>query len=98
MSTTPTTTATPVAPPLDPELPAPMAMGAGLRISMMRRLWYPQIISGFGAFLALFAVIGILTFKLHATAQQVTGVQIAYILPSAVLASMAAASAARCPV
>jgi DHA3 family macrolide efflux protein-like MFS transporter len=62
---------------IDPELPAPLGMGAVLRIPMMRRLWYAQIISVFGDFLALFAVISILTFKLHANAQQVTGVQIA---------------------
>ncbi len=41
----------------------------------MRRLWYAQIISVFGDFLALFAVISVLTFRLHANARQVTGVQ-----------------------
>jgi MFS family permease len=74
-----------------------MSMGAVLRISMMRRLWYAQIISVFGDFLALFAVIGILTFKLHATAQQVTGVQIAYMLPIAVLGIMAGVFVDRWP-
>jgi hypothetical protein len=51
----------------------------------MRRLRYAQTTTVFGDFLALFAVIAILTFKLHATAQQVTGVQIAYMLPIAIL-------------
>ena len=91
------TTTSPAATPLDPELPATMSMGAVLRISMMRRLWYAQIISVFGDFLALFAVIGILTFKLHATAQQVTGVQIAYMLPIAVLGIMAGVFVDRWP-
>jgi MFS family permease len=91
------TTTSPAATPLDPQLPAPMSMGAVLRISMMRRLWYAQIISVFGDFLALFAVIGILTFKLHATAQQVTGVQIAYMLPIAVLGIMAGVFVDRWP-
>lgn len=77
------------APPLDPELPAPLSMGEVLRISMMRRLWYAQIISVFGDFLALYAVISVLTFRLHATPQQVTGVQISYMLPIAVLGVMA---------
>ena len=76
-------------PPIDPELPAPLSMGDVMRIPMMRRLWYAQVISVFGDFLALFAVIAILTFKLHATAQQVTGVQIAYMLPIAVLGILA---------
>ena len=72
-------------------------MGAVLRIPMMRRLWYAQIISVFGDFLALFAVISILTFKLHANAQQVTGVQIAYLLPIAVLGIMAGVFVDRWP-
>ena len=79
----------PGSPAIDPELPAPLSMGAVLRIPMLRRLWYAQIISVFGDFLALFAVISVLTFKLHANAQQVTGVQIAYLLPIAVLGIMA---------
>jgi MFS family permease len=66
-----------------------MTMGEVLRITTMRRLWYAQIVSNFGDFLALFAVIGVLTFKLHATAQQVTGVQIAYLVPIAILGILA---------
>ncbi len=75
----------PAAPVLDPELPKPLSMGAVLRVTVMRRLWYAQLISLFGDFLALYAVISVLTFRLHATAQQVTGVQIAYLLPIAIL-------------
>jgi DHA3 family macrolide efflux protein-like MFS transporter len=84
-------------PPIDPELPAPLSMGDVMRIPMMRRLWYAQTISVFGDFLALFAVISILTFKLHATAQQVTGVQIAYMLPIAVLGILAGVFVDRWP-
>jgi len=84
-------------PPIDPELPAPLSMGEVMRIPMMRRLWYAQTISVFGDFLALFAVIAILTFKLHATAQQVTGVQIAYMLPIAVLGILAGVFVDRWP-
>jgi MFS family permease len=68
-----------------------------MRIPMMRRLWYAQTISVFGDFLALFAVISILTFKLHATAQQVTGVQIAYMLPIAILGILAGVFVDRWP-
>jgi MFS transporter, DHA3 family, macrolide efflux protein len=82
---------------IDPELPAPLSMGDVMRIPMMRRLWYAQTISVFGDFLALFAVISILTFKLHATAQQVTGVQIAYMLPIAVLGILAGVFVDRWP-
>jgi MFS transporter, DHA3 family, macrolide efflux protein len=84
-------------PPIDPEMPAPLSMGDVMRIPMMRRLWYAQTISVFGDFLALFAVISILTFKLHATAQQVTGVQIAYMLPIAILGILAGVFVDRWP-
>ncbi len=83
--------------PLDPELPEPLSMRGVLSIPMLRRLWYAQIISVFGDFLALFAVIGILTFRLHATAQQITGVQIAYMLPIAVLGILAGVFVDRWP-
>jgi DHA3 family macrolide efflux protein-like MFS transporter len=84
-------------PSIDPEMPAPLSMGDVMRIPMMRRLWYAQTISVFGDFLALFAVISIITFKLHATAQQVTGVQIAYMLPIAVLGILAGVFVDRWP-
>lgn len=72
-------------------------MGAVLRIAMMRRLWYAQTISVFGDFLALFAVISVLTFRLHANAQQVTGLQIAYLLPIALLGVLAGVFVDRWP-
>ena len=77
--------------------PEPLGMGAVLRIPVMRRLWYAQIVSVFGDFLALFAVIGILTFKLHGTPQQITGVQIAYLLPIAILGILAGVFVDRWP-
>lgn len=94
MSTTATRQAIP---PIDPELPAPLSMREVLSYPMLRRLWYAQIVSVFGDFLALFAVIGVLTFNLHATAQQVTGVQIAYMLPIAVLGVLAGVFVDRWP-
>src|SRR5580692_6225191 len=97
MSTTANPTAAQQNPVIDPELPAPLSMGDVLRVPMMRRLWYAQIISVFGDFLALFAVINVITFKLHANAQQVTGVQIAYMLPIAVLGILAGVFVDRWP-
>ena len=52
-----------------------------LRIDVMRRVWYAQVVSLFGDFLALFAVIAVVTFNMNGTAAQVTGLQIAYMLP-----------------
>ena len=77
--------------------PEPLSMGAVLRIPAMRRLWYAQIVSTFGDFLALFAVIGIITFKLGGTPQQVIGVQIAYLVPIAVLGIVAGVFVDRWP-
>jgi len=80
-----------------PTPPAAMSMREVLRIDTMRRLWYAQIVSNLGDFLALFAVIGFLTFKLHANAQQVTGVQIAYLVPIAILGILAGVFVDRWP-
>lgn len=77
--------------------PIPMSMRETLGIRSMRRLWYAQIVSNFGDFLALYAVIAVLTFGLHANAQQITGVQIAYSLPIAILGIMAASSSTAGP-
>ena len=52
-----------------------------LRIDVMRRVWYAQVVSLFGDFLALFAVIAVVSFRMHGTPAQLTGVQIAYMLP-----------------
>jgi MFS transporter, DHA3 family, macrolide efflux protein len=99
MSTTtnPATAASTRNPAIDPELPEPLSMRDVLRIPMLRRLWYAQIISVFGDFLALYAVITVLTFKLHANAQQITGVQIAYMLPIAILGILAGVFVDRWP-
>ena len=52
-----------------------------LRIDVMRRVWYAQMVSLFGDFLALFAVIAVVSFTMRGTPNQITGVQIAYMLP-----------------
>ena len=73
------------APNVTPAQPDPLSMGAVLGLVPMRRLWYAQIVSVLGDFLALFAVIEVITFNLHGNARQVTQLQIAYLLPIAVL-------------
>jgi MFS transporter, DHA3 family, macrolide efflux protein len=59
------------------------------RIGGLRRLWTGQLISVFGDFLALFAVIGYVSFKLHGTPEQVTGISIAYLIPLAFFGPLA---------
>jgi MFS transporter, DHA3 family, macrolide efflux protein len=59
------------------------------RIGGLRRLWIGQLISVFGDFLALFAVIGYVSFRLHGTPEQVTGISIAYLIPLAFFGPLA---------
>jgi DHA3 family macrolide efflux protein-like MFS transporter len=62
-------------------MPAPMTFRDVLGIDVMRRVWYAQIVSLFGDWLALFAVIAVVSFAMHGTPKQIIGVQIAYMLP-----------------
>ena len=72
-------------------------MAEVLRVPVMQRLWIAQLVSTFGDFLALFAVINFLTFKLHAAPEQINGLQIAYLLPIAVLGVLAGVFVDRWP-
>jgi DHA3 family macrolide efflux protein-like MFS transporter len=58
-----------------------MSFAEVLRIDVMRRVWYAQMISLFGDFLALFAVIAVVSFAMRGTPNQIIGVSIAYMLP-----------------
>jgi MFS transporter, DHA3 family, macrolide efflux protein len=59
----------------------PLSFRDVLRIDVMRRVWYAQIISLFGDWLALFGVIAVVSFTMHGTPREIVGVQIAYMLP-----------------
>lgn len=67
----------------------PMTMRQVLAIRPMRRIWYAQIISVLGDFLALYAVLGVMGFQMHATVVQLTWVQISYMAPIAILGLIA---------
>jgi MFS family permease len=60
-----------------------------LQLRPVRRLWLAQVVSVFGDFLALFAVLSYVSFNLHATAAQVTGISIAFMIPFAVIGPVA---------
>lgn len=76
----------------------PLTFRDVLRLTVMRRVWYAQVVSLLGDFLALFAVISVVSFRLHGTAAQVTGVQIAYMLPFALISPVAGVFVDRWPV
>ena len=69
-----------------------------LRIDVMRRVWYAQVISLFGDFLALYAVIAVVSFRMHGTPAQLTGVQIAYMLPIVFVGPIAGVFVDRWPI
>lgn len=68
-----------------------------LGLTVMRRVWYAQVVSLLGDFLAVFAVISVVTYRLHGTPAEVTGVQIAYMLPLALLGPLAGVFVDRWP-
>ena len=76
---------------------APLSFREVLRLDVMRRVWFAQIISVFGDFLALFAVISVVSFRMHGTPSQITWVQIAYMAPIAVLGPLSGVLVDRWP-
>jgi len=54
-----------------------------MQMAPFRRLWLGQLVSLLGDFLALFAVLSYASFKLHATAAQVTFISVAFLIPFA---------------
>jgi MFS transporter, DHA3 family, macrolide efflux protein len=55
----------------------------------VRRLWIAQIVSVFGDFLAVFAIIAVVTFNLHGTATQVAMVLVSFMAPLAIVSPLA---------
>jgi DHA3 family macrolide efflux protein-like MFS transporter len=60
-----------------------------LQLRPMRRLWLAQVVSVFGDFLAIFAVLSYVSFNLHATAAEVTGISISFMIPFALIGPVA---------
>ncbi len=75
----------------------PLTFREVLRVTVMRRLWYAQVVSLLGDFLALYAVISVVSFRLQGTPAQVTGVQISYMLPLALLGPLSGVFVDRWP-
>lgn len=60
-----------------------------LKEPAFRKLWLAQSVSVFGDFLAIFAVISRITFRLHGTPVDVAVVMVAYMLPLSVVGPLA---------
>jgi MFS family permease len=78
--------------------PAPMTFKEVLGLVVMRRVWIAQVVSLLGDFLALFAVIAHVTYRLNGSPAQVTGVQIAYMAPFALMGPLSGVFVDRWPI
>jgi len=71
------------------EVPRQMSIREVLQLRPVRRLWLAQIVSVFGDFLAIFAVLSYVSFNLHASASQVTGISVSFMIPFALIGPIA---------
>src|SRR5436853_7451230 len=60
-----------------------------LKIKPVRNLWLAQVVSVFGDFLAIFAVLSYVSFNLHASAAQVTLISVSFMIPFALIGPVA---------
>src|SRR5215470_1402988 len=60
-----------------------------LKSPAVKRLWFAQVISIFGDFLAIFAVFSVVTFQLHGTPTQVSMILVAFLAPFALVSPVA---------
>lgn len=60
-----------------------------LAIPAFRKLWLAQMVSIFGDFLALYAVLSMMSFRMHASAQAITLVTVFFLLPMAFVGPLA---------
>lgn len=60
-----------------------------LAIPAFRKLWLAQLVSIFGDFLALYAVLSMLSFRMHASARAITLVTVFFLLPLAFIGPLA---------
>jgi DHA3 family macrolide efflux protein-like MFS transporter len=74
---------------MTPSAAPTLSFGEVLRISAIKRLFIAQIVSVFGDFLALFAVIAHVTFNLHGTPTQIAMIMVSFLLPLALVSPLA---------
>lgn len=60
-----------------------------LKLMPVRRLWAAQVVSVFGDFLAFFAVLAYVSFKLNASPARVTLISISFMIPFALIGPVA---------
>jgi MFS family permease len=68
---------------------AQLSMRQTLAIPAFRKLWLAQLVSIFGDFLALYAVLSAMSFRMHASARAITLVSVFFLLPMALIGPLA---------
>jgi DHA3 family macrolide efflux protein-like MFS transporter len=68
---------------------AQLGLGEVIKLKPVRKLWLAQVVSVFGDFLAVFAVISVVTYKMHGTAAQITLITVSFMLPFALISPVA---------
>src|SRR3954451_4121413 len=74
---------------MTPGAATPLSFSDVLRIPAVKRLFVAQVVSVFGDFMALFAVIAYVTFTLHGNEKQVSMVLISFLFPLAFMSPIA---------
>jgi DHA3 family macrolide efflux protein-like MFS transporter len=70
--------------------PAPtLSLKEVLRLRPVRRLWAAQVVSIFGDFLAIFAIYSVVSFRMHATATEISLILVSFLLPLAIVGPVA---------
>ena len=69
--------------------PAQLSFREVLQLPAVRRLWLAQSVSVFGDFLAMFAALSVVSFKLHGTATQITLITVSFMIPFAFVGPLA---------
>jgi len=66
-----------------------LTMRQALAIPSFQKLWIAQFVSVFGDFLALYAVLSEMSFRMHASARAISLVTVSYLLPLALIGPLA---------
>lgn len=66
-----------------------LSVRQALAIPSFRKLWLAQMVSIFGDFLALYAVLSMMSFRMHASARAITLVTVFFLLPMAFVGPVA---------
>jgi MFS family permease len=74
---------------MTPGAATPLSFSDVLRISAVKRLFIAQIVSVFGDFLALFAVIAHVTFNLNGTPTQISMIMVSFLIPLTLISPLA---------